>query len=345
MTWGRFLTTFCFATVLIGTALLGFVVIVDPYDTGRFTPLRAYGLPENSPRLVTASVARNPALDGAIIGNSTIQMLAPRRLAALTGEKLAQLSNPGVGPVEELAILNWFRREHGTPKVIVVGLDYSSWCGRGFVFSRADILNPFPFWLYGSDAEYLAKVLSFRSVGDSASRINMWLGNKPPVDPMRVDDYDIGRTFDITAVRTRLARAEQIAEHVEAPVTHRDDGAPPGAALEFLRANLEHFPPTTRKILILTPTYAGTLPTAGEWAENITTCKQRAKAIAAALPNTTLLDFLRKSPMTDNDTNFWDGIHYRRPVAEAIERVIAATLAGHDPQHDVDAALDDKPVN
>lgn len=339
MTWQRFLVTFWAAAILVGAALLAFVVIVDPYDTGRFTPLHAYGMPQNAPRLVVASLARNPALDGAIVGNSTIQMLAPRRLDALTGEKLAQLSVPGVGPVEEIAILAWFRREHPAPKTIVVGLDYGSWCGRGFVLSRAHILNPFPFWLFGSNADYLAKILSFRTIGDSFARINMWRGKAQPVNPLRVDDYDLGRTFDLAVVRARLVNAEQMADHAEAPIMDANNGAPPGAALDFLQTALERFPPTTHKILVFTPAFAGTMPRSGEWADNIAICKRRGKAIVASLPNTTLIDFLRKAPMTEDDANFWDGIHYRRPVAEAIERVIAVVLAGHDPQHDVDAAL------
>lgn len=345
MTWPRFLTTFCCAAVLIGTALFVFVVVVDPYDTGRFTPLHVYGMPKNAPRLVVASLARNPTLDGAIIGNSTIQMLAPRRLEALTGEKLAQLSVPGVGPVEEIAILAWFRREHPAPKTIIVGLDYGSWCGRGFVFSRAHILNPFPFWLFGSNADYLAKILSFRTIGDSFARINMWRGKAQPVDPLRVDDYDLGRTFDLTVVQARLANAEQMTDHAEAPIMDANNGAPPGAALDFLQTALERFPPTTRKILVFTPAFAGTVPRSGEWADNITICKQRVKAMATDLPKTTLIDFLRKAPMTEDDANFWDGIHYRRPVAEAIEHAVALVLAGRNPQSAIDAALEQRPEN
>lgn len=339
MTWRQFLATFCAAAILVGAVLLAFVVIVDPYDTGRFTPLRVYGMPKNSPRLVTASIARNPALDGAIIGNSTIQMLAPRRLEALTGEKLAQLSVPGVGPVEEITILHWFRRWHPAPKVIVIGLDYSSWCGRGFVFSRVHILDPFPFWLYSTNTEYLAKVLSFRTLGDGFSRLRMWLGELPPIDPMRVDDYDIGRTYDIGAVHARLALAEHEGNRPETARVDLGNAAPAGAAFNYLRAALNRFPSATRKVLVFTPAYTGTLPHGGNWEGNIAACKQRANTTAAALANTTILDFLRPSPMTDDEANFWDGIHYRRPVAEAIERVIAVVLAGRDPQHDVDAAL------
>lgn len=345
MTWRQFLATFCAASILVGAVLLAFVVIVDPYDTGRFTPLRVYGMPKNSTSLVTASLARDPAIDGAIVGNSTIQLLNPRRLQSLTGEKLAQLSIPGVGPVEEYYILNWFHRWHSSPKAIIVGLDYGSWCKPDFKFSRANILNPFPFWLYGSDAEYLSKVLSFRSIGDSVARIRMWMGAVAPVDPMRVDDYERTRIYDIGVVRARLTRIVEEDQRLDASSMKKEGGLPPGAALDTLRAALARFSPTTHKVLVFTPVYARTLSTQGTWVQNIATCKAKANSLAATLPNTTVIDFLQKAPLTENDANFWDGIHYREPVAEAIEHAIALALAGHNPQPEIDAALDQHTAN
>jgi hypothetical protein len=42
-----------------------------------------------------------------------------------------------------------------------------------------------------------------------------------------------------------------------------------------------------------------------------------------------VIDWRIASPITTNDSNYWDGLHYRLPIAQRIAReLIAATLNG-----------------
>jgi hypothetical protein len=42
-----------------------------------------------------------------------------------------------------------------------------------------------------------------------------------------------------------------------------------------------------------------------------------------------VIDWRIASPITTNDSNYWDGLHYRLPIARRIAReLVAATLNG-----------------
>jgi hypothetical protein len=111
------------------------------------------------------------------------------------------------------------------------------------------------------------------------------------------------------------------------------DGPPKGwrfPALELLRVRLAALPPATRKVLFFVPYSRAVLPKPGEdavaavWTE----CKRRVARLAAAVPNAVAADFMRPNAITGDDLNYWDGLHYRQPIAERIVRDLAAAQAG-----------------
>ena len=46
------------------------------------------------------------------------------------------------------------------------------------------------------------------------------------------------------------------------------------------------------------------------------------------MPNTLVLDFMFPSPITSEDDNYWDGVHYRIGVADRLARDFAAAGQG-----------------
>ena len=66
------------------------------------------------------------------------------------------------------------------------------------------------------------------------------------------------------------------------------------------------------------------LPGASVWRE----CKIRAATLARHVPNALVVDFMRPSPITDADDNYWDGTHYRVTVADRIARDLATANCG-----------------
>src|SRR5690242_16671919 len=66
--WGRLLRRYVASTLIVGAAVVGLLLALDPYDTGRYSLLPAHGVASFGQRLAFASVARRPDVDAAIIG-------------------------------------------------------------------------------------------------------------------------------------------------------------------------------------------------------------------------------------------------------------------------------------
>jgi hypothetical protein len=315
--WRRFLASVAVAAALILGLALGFLVAADPFDTGRLTPLPLHGIHVTGQRLAIASLGRDPDFDAAIVGDSTIQLVSPERLSRLTGRRFVQLSVPGSGPVEQLAILDWFRRTHGAEaRAIVVGFD-PAWCGFKSPLRREAVGNPFPFWLISpSTAEYLRNLLAFEHFEAAVRRLQTVAGRLPRHRSDGYDDYDQGRSYD------RAETAKRLAEIVTpAPV---ERGEPIHPAMTALAEALAAFPPTARKVLVLPPTYRS----AEVVSPPLTECEREARWVAARVPGATVSKLPDDGPMLADPDSFWDPIHYRRPVAEALEREIATALGG-----------------
>ena len=56
-------------------------------------------------------------------------------------------------------------------------------------------------------------------------------------------------------------------------------------------------------------------------------CKTRIAAIGAKY-GATVIDWRIPSSITRNDNNYWDGVHYRVPIATRIAGELAAAAAG-----------------
>jgi hypothetical protein len=326
--WRRFVAVALGTFVAALAALGGFVLLADPYDTGRLTPFDAGGMPLAGPRLAFASLGRDPRYDSAIVGNSTIQLLSPERLARLGAGRFVQLSIPGTGPIEQLYVLEWFRRHHAATSALLIGLDWT-WCQPAARLDRAAVLNPFPFWLVSpSDAEYVAALLSAKNLDAAVRRLNFKLrGKGKPQPPDGFNDYEAERTYDAGAVAARLADGAAMARVAPpaAPAAARDMASP---AFIGLGEALARFSPETRKVLVFLPVHAASLPPPGSapaqaWAR----CKEDAARLAADVPGTTVVDFLERAPLTEAAENWWDAIHYRRSIAEFIERRLGPLLA------------------
>ena len=75
----RWLAVFLGVLVAAGGAVLLFLVLIDPYDSGRYVPSWIAGVVDGSPRTANASRGRDPDFDSAMIGNSPVSFCARRR--------------------------------------------------------------------------------------------------------------------------------------------------------------------------------------------------------------------------------------------------------------------------
>ncbi len=105
----------------------------------------------------------------------------------------------------------------------------------------------------------------------------------------------------------------------------------PFPALTWLDATLAKLPRSTLKVLAYMPVHVASQQQPGTPAAAVEAeCKARIAAIARAR-GAKVVDWRIASPITREDSNYWDSLHYRLPVAQRIARdLAAAVLEGRD---------------
>jgi hypothetical protein len=319
--WRRFALALVGVAAALTAALVAAAWLLDPYDTGRSPLFAKAGVRPQGPRTAGASRGRDPAFNAAIIGNSHIQALSPERLNALTGLSFVQLSIVATGPKEQFAVLDWFMRHHSQPRAIVIGAD-KPWCEPALAgWANA----PFPFWLYSHNpVEYLRGLVRLDVLREIPRRVSFLLSRRPT--RARPDGY-----WDYEPTLLAAGRMTD-PEHRAALERRTDDYIrnPSGRfrAAERLREVVSGLPPATTVIVVIPPTYRSLLPAPGSAGDQDNrACKAALAAALAGRPNAALLDWRADRPEAHVAEWFFDGTHYRHPLAELVERDVAAALS------------------
>jgi hypothetical protein len=313
--WERWLATFLGVLVTVGAGLFAALVILDPYDTGRFGLLPSRGVSDENPRTANASRGRDQQFEAAVFGSSTGQILHPNRLSQLSGLSFVQLTIPGTRAREQLALMRWFLQHHERVGALVVVTD-ESWCTAE---AGLPIANPFPFWLYSDrDLEYLRNIFSSRSLGRARRQIEIWLGRRPRSDPKGYWDYELGRVWNFHPDVTR--------QEVDFPELS-SDGAAPFPAIDRLRDVVEALSHEVPAVVVMPPIFFTQIPPLGTRAAlRLATCKTAIANVLAGRPRGGFLDFRVVNATTRDPANFMDTAHYRAGVAKKIERSIATAI-------------------
>ena len=313
--WRGFVVRFVAVFVALLAGTLAFVILIDPYDSGRFPSLGIAGVSDTNQRTEYVSLGRSEKFDAAVIGNSHGQLLDPDRLSQATGLSFVQLSVPGAYAPEQLALMHWFIRHHARGGALVLAAD-ERWCSED-----PQPWKWFPFWLYGdSDWDYLANSLNTRSVGAAFRRVKHALGLLQPSHPRGYDDYEARRPadykFEFPPPPATMAAASKI-----------DLSGRPFPAIDRLAAALKTAPGTPL-VVVFPPVYVANLPNDAQSLAVLDECKARFARLANATPRGGFLDYLVDSPLARDQASFQDIDHYRAPVARRIEQAIAGVLNG-----------------
>lgn len=312
--WGRWLAVFLGAIALGAAVIFALVLIVDPYDSGRVGLLGIKGVSDPSPRTANASRARDPQFDSAVIGNSTGQLIKPSELSRLTGASFVQLTVPGTGVREQLAIMDFFARHHPRIGALVIATD-AAWCLRD---PALPLQYPFPFWLYGeSSLDYIGRLFSSRALGHAWRRILIGLGLRRRSEPDGFWDYEALGPREFQPV-----------------ITPRDDGGPapakvsddfPGVAL--LDAAIKKLPADVPVVLVVPPAFYTMIPKPGSLAAaESEACNTALRKVVAGRPRSNFIDFRVDNALTRERANFMDFGHYRAIIARKMESGIADSI-------------------
>ncbi len=325
--WRRFFRLAAGTAVLAVAAIYAFVVLVDPFDTLPLSPPADRVPVASNQRYAYPALARAHRFDSAIFGTSTSRLLRPAVLNAEFDAHFVNLAMNAATAYEQTRLMAVFQRAHPTARLVLVGLDMS-YCTPG----EAEIKltpRPFPAWMYdGSRWAGYREMFNLYGVQEAGQQLGTLLGVKRQA--YGSDGYTSfvppDSAYDAARVEMHLRNTPPFVP----PGEH--EGAPdawPYPGIDRLDAQLTALPESTRKILFFVPYIQRLMPASGSaegsiWRE----CKLRAAAMARRVANTLLIDFMRPSPITRVDGNYWDGAHYRIGIADQVARDLAAADRG-----------------
>ena len=319
--WRDFALTLCISAAVALALNLAAVIILDPYDTGRFLARASSGVTAQGPRTANASRARDPRFDAAIFGNSHVQLLEPARLDSATGFSFVSLIVPATGPREQFVLIDWYLRNRvSPPRAMVLGID-GPWCTADPALPTT---KPFPYWLYDSSPwAYLKGLLSLDVTERLPGRISLLLGRAKAARADGYWNYEpdyVGLGYAEDEARARL--------QAEKPFMPSNPAGRFPAA-ERLRAMLARVPAETAVVLVRPPVYATALPKPGT-PDGIAAaaCRDAFAALARERPRTVFIDRQDDRAVNRDPASFFDHTHYRAPVAREIETAIAEAVRG-----------------
>jgi hypothetical protein len=292
------------------------IVLLDPYSTGRLTPIERIDVATSDVQIGHAARVRDSRYDAAVIGDSHAILIDPARLSDATHLHVVQLASLATVPREQFMVARAFVRHHRQAAALIVVLDDLSCLAteRTFPFF-------FPAFLFeGSDLDYLRHIYTSAALQAAVYRVLMMLGLAEA--PQRLDGFNPVLFHRPETRPERLLRIAHLQRPTQGPVPGTP--LPAFAPLEALVAELD---PATLLLLYFTPVPANTLPApaspAAQWLDS---CKARYRALAARRPHTALVDHMVEDDFTRDIENFEDPEHLRNDLAPVLEREIAEAL-------------------
>jgi hypothetical protein len=315
--WRRWLMTGLAALATSFTVLFAAVVVLDPFSTGRLTPIERVDITVPTRPYAAVGLARDRRFNAAIFGNSHALRVDPATLTDATGVRFMQLAVYGVIPPDELLLIDAFHRFHGgQERVFTIVLD-PLWCDakRGRSFG-----TELPRWLYqGSDLDYLRNLPSPLAVIGALRRVLILAGLAGPA--VRADGFD-----PVGWNPPNRAQLRQDMESMSRP-TEAPGLGEPLPYLDDLAAQLEKLDAGASVILLFPPVYIGFLPAPNSSAEaKIDECKDRAHQIARSRPATAFIDLQVDGPLARDAGNFIDATHLDDSAVGEIDSAIVRAV-------------------
>lgn len=303
------------------------ILVANPYRNIPFAPPGDRPMMDINQRWMYPALARDPRIDSAVFGTSTIRLLEPARLQERFGGAFAQLAMNSGTAWEQARMMDLFLRHHPAPRTVVVGID-GAWCGTRA--AERITARGFPEWMYDEDPwNDLAYLMNGQTVEIAGRMAAHALGLQEPRYDARgwANFLPDDSAYDLARARAHIyGRAE--------PWRHPPPSAPAPPATEragwdyvdhpMLEALLARLPATTTAILVLVPYHGHELghPESGKRA-GLDECKARLTAMAGRLGTVHVVDFMIPSPITETDENYWDHQHYTLAVARRLVDLMA----------------------
>jgi hypothetical protein len=307
-----------------------FIVLMNPYGNLPNILFHRHVIMDANQRFQYPAIVRSGEYDSVVLGTSSARLLDPAPLEAAFGGHFANIAINDGRAWEQYRLLQLFLRHNSNPKTILFGLD-GAWCDENADVKRITGRG-FPKWIYDEDRwnDWLY-LLNSKAIETAVRQLGNRLGLLKPRIPNNGfeifvppdDQYDEAKARN--HIWGGLKRAIiPVSPPYQPTSEERHTWTFPG--LKWLKESLDTIPPETRVILAFMPAHVVALPVPGSRdAARATVCKERIVEIASRR-QAYVIDFRFRSPVTQEDTNFWDPLHYRLPIAyRIVEGIINAT--------------------
>lgn len=333
VTWRRFVTLFLGVFIgSVGGAYL-FILLVDPLDLVPFSLPMERPLVSGDQRYAYTQIMRSRRFDSLIVGSSTARLIDPQTLDGPFSARFANLAMNASTAWEEWQVFEYFRRHTGTPKVLIIGID-SGWCSANADTQRITI-HGFPQWLYDDDRwnDYL-NLFNSGALEIAARLVGYHLGLYHA--RYRYDGFQVftppENEFDLARARANIWTGQMrrpLPDLPPPPLSEAERRTLRFPALAWMDAMLGELPQSSRKVLAFMPVHAAVQAWPGTHDAALEAeCKARIAEIARTR-GAKVVDWRIASPITTDESNYWDGLHYRLPIAQRIAReLIAAVIDG-----------------
>jgi hypothetical protein len=315
--WRGWLRTFALAPIAFAVIYI-VTVLLDPFSTGRFSPITRIDIATRSLLYGHAARVRDTTFNAAVVGNSHGLPLDPARLTAATGQRFVQLSGLGLNPSEQLTIARAVMRNHRhQPFTLILVLD-QSWCRADGVRNR--VTGFFPAFIFeSSPLEYLRNIISPIAVEAAAYRLLMIFGLAG--DNQRRDGYT-PLSFPKEWPALQLMQFANWQRPTWAPAADA-----PLPALDGFRAAAPEFDPELRLVLFFTrlPFLALPMPDSPA-ARRLEFCKARYREFSSKTPRTVFVDRMLDDAFARDMGNFGDIAHVHNRVAPVLEQDLTSAI-------------------
>lgn len=315
--WRAWLRTFALAPIIFAVVYI-LTVLLDPFSTGRFSPITRIDIATRNLLYGHAARVRDTTFNAAVVGNSHGLPLDPARLTAATGQRFVQLSAPGLNPSEQLTIARAVMRNHRhRPFTLIMVLD-QSWCLADGAHNR--VRGFFPAFIFeSSPLEYLRNIISPIAVEAAAYRLLMISGLAG--DNRRRDGYR-PLSFPKEWPALQLMQFANWQRPTWAPA-----GDAPLPALDGLRAAASEFDPELRLVLFFTRLPFFGLPMPGSpAARRLEFCKARYREFSSKTPRTVFIDRMLDDAFARDMSNFGDIAHVHNRMAPVLEQDLTSAI-------------------
>jgi hypothetical protein len=330
--WRTFVKTLAASTLVGAGAVYAWILLVDPYDDVWFSPPFEREPVSKNQRFSYPALARSARFDSVIVGTSSVRLLRPGQLNPLLHARFVNLAMNSAMPYEQAQILGLFTRHHPRIRYAFFGIDDGAWCTLEPTPKLT--YRPFPPWMYDENRwNDLLYLFNTATVEQAWRQFRNILGIREPRygrDGYTVFVPDESR-YDLQKVRHLIYQDHQPqvkpAADPPAPVSAAERASWVFPNAELQRRMLEELPADTVKVLIFPPYHQFRQPAPGSrQAAVLHECKRRVAGLARTVANTTVIDFMIRSPITMDDRSYWDSQHYRVGIAAMLGETIVHVL-------------------